>query len=75
MRIKWANLIVMLLVAFVVVIVATIPRELAAFIATLDDLSSARSDAEIVRGLVGLGLICVTLVAITKIVCSMDRPE
>ena len=75
MRVKWANVIVLFLIVFAVAIVATVPREIAGFLATMDNIGPGHSTEEKIRGLIALGLVAVTLVAVTKIVCSSNNSD
>ena len=68
MEIKWPNVIVFGLVVLTVVLIVKMPRPVLTALAAARQIGPGSTSEERILGLVTVGLICVTIVAVVKIV-------
>ena len=73
MQIRWANLIVAVLVIVAVVLAFQMRDELVATLSTLRAIGPSHSTDEQIKGLLVLGLILVALVGVVRVLTCRDR--
>ena len=75
MRILWHNVIALILLIMAVVVAVRKRHEIVGFLMTIEHISSGGTFEEQTAGLVALGLVLVTIVALVKILTHNNRRD
>lgn len=73
MRILWTNVFAIVLGVFGIVILVKNRIEITGFLGTMKDIGPGHSPEEQTVGLIAIGLVLVTIVALVKILTHNDR--
>ncbi len=73
MKIRWSNIVVLLLIVFALVVGIKAYRQITEFLSNMGNIGSGHSSHEQTFGLIAFGLILVTIVAIVRILQDNGR--